>query len=77
MIPTTWRRYHLSQLVNKALGLAKPVPFDFLVHGEILRTTIAEWCTEKGVGEVSCPGCGLEVALEFMGLILVGRNTGD
>jgi ribosome biogenesis protein len=54
MIPTTWRRYHLSQLVNKALGLAKPVPFDFLVKGEILRTTIAEWCAEKGVGEVSC-----------------------
>ncbi|KAH6901892.1 ribosome biogenesis protein YTM1 [Coprinopsis sp. MPI-PUGE-AT-0042] len=51
MIPTTWRRYHLSQLVNKALGLAKPVPFDFLVKGEILRTTIAEWCAEKGVGE--------------------------
>ncbi|EAU81305.1 microtubule-associated protein YTM1 [Coprinopsis cinerea okayama7 len=51
MIPTTWRRYHLSQLVNKALGLAKPVPFDFLVKGEILRTTIAEWCAENGVGE--------------------------
>ena len=55
MIPTIWRRYHLSQLVNKALGLTKPIPFDFLVKGEILRTTIAEWCAEKGVGEVSCP----------------------
>ncbi|KIP02570.1 hypothetical protein PHLGIDRAFT_78957 [Phlebiopsis gigantea 11061_1 CR5-6] len=51
MIPASWRRYQLSQLVNKALSLDKPVPFDFLVRGEILRTTLGEWCTEKGVGE--------------------------
>lgn len=51
MIPTSWRRYQLSQLVNKALSLPKPVPFDFLVRGEILRTTLAEWCAEKGIGE--------------------------
>ena len=29
MIPAAWRRYQLSQLVNKALALAQPVPFDF------------------------------------------------
>lgn len=52
MIPTTWKRYQLSQLVNKALSLTTPVPFDFLVRGEILRGTLAEWCHEKGVGEV-------------------------
>ena len=52
MIPTTWKRYQLSQLVNKALSLTVPVPFDFLVRGEILRGTLAEWCHEKGVGEV-------------------------
>ena len=52
MIPTTWKRYQLSQLVNKALSLPKPIPFEFLVRGEILRGTLAEWCTEKGVGEV-------------------------
>ncbi|KAF5320460.1 hypothetical protein D9611_010791 [Ephemerocybe angulata] len=51
MIPTTWRRYHLSQLVNKALGLEKSIPFDFLVRGEILRSTLSEWCAEHGVGE--------------------------
>jgi len=51
MIPTTWKRYQLSQLVNKALSLTTPVPFDFLVRGEILRGTLAEWCHEKGVGE--------------------------
>ena len=52
MIPTTWKRYQLSQLVNKALSLTAPVPFDFLVKGEILRGTLAEWCHENGVGEV-------------------------
>ena len=53
MIPLDWKRYQLSQLINKALDLPKPIPFDFLVHGEILRTTLWEWRTEKGVGEVS------------------------
>ncbi|KAI0072465.1 ribosome biogenesis protein YTM1 [Panus rudis PR-1116 ss-1] len=51
MIPASWRRYQLSQLVNKALSLPKPIPFDFLVRGEILRTTLGEWCSEKGIGE--------------------------
>lgn len=53
MIPTSWKRYQLSQLVNKALSLSNPIPFDFLVRGEILRGTLEEWCKEKGVGEVS------------------------
>ncbi|OCH94645.1 WD40 repeat-like protein [Obba rivulosa] len=51
MIPASWKRYQLSQLVNKALSLPKPLPFDFLVRGEILRGTLGEWCAEKGVGE--------------------------
>ncbi|KAG5637990.1 ribosome biogenesis protein ytm1 [Sphagnurus paluster] len=51
MIPATWKRYQLSQLVNKALSLPKPVPFDFLVKGEILRSTLGEWCVENGAGE--------------------------
>jgi ribosome biogenesis protein YTM1 len=52
MIPASWRRYQLSQLVNKALSLEKPVPFDFLVRGELLHATLSEWCSEHGVGEV-------------------------
>ncbi|KAG6831458.1 hypothetical protein H0H92_010367 [Tricholoma furcatifolium] len=51
MIPVSWRRYQLSQLVNKALSLPKPIPFDFIVRGEILRSTLGEWCAENGVGE--------------------------
>ncbi|KIJ64850.1 hypothetical protein HYDPIDRAFT_89591, partial [Hydnomerulius pinastri MD-312] len=51
MIPLDWKRYQLSQLINKALSLPKPIPFDFLVQGEILRTSLAEWRAERGVGE--------------------------
>lgn len=52
MVPATWKRYQLSQLINKALVLSKPVPFDFLVRGQILTTTLETWCAENGVGEV-------------------------
>ncbi|KAI0055481.1 WD40 repeat-like protein [Artomyces pyxidatus] len=51
MIPATWKRYQLSQLVNKALALARVVPFDFLVRGELLRASLGEWAAERGVGE--------------------------
>ncbi|KAJ3768937.1 WD40-repeat-containing domain protein [Lentinula raphanica] len=51
MIPSIWKRFHLSQLINKALALTKPIPFDFLVKGELLRTSLGEWCAENGVGE--------------------------
>jgi hypothetical protein len=57
LIPTTWKRYQLSQLVNKALSLSRVVPFDFLVKGEILRTSLSEWCAENGMGEVSVAIC--------------------
>lgn len=52
MIPGSWKRYQLSKLVNKALSLTNPVPFDFLVRGEILRSSLGEWCADNGVGEV-------------------------
>ncbi|TDL22560.1 WD40 repeat-like protein [Rickenella mellea] len=50
MIPATWKRYQLSQLINKSLSLPKPVPFDFLIKGEVLRVSLAEWCSEKDFG---------------------------
>ncbi|CAE6409635.1 unnamed protein product [Rhizoctonia solani] len=51
MIPTSWARYHLSQLINKVLSSAQPIPFDFLVNGELLTGSLAEWCNEHNVGE--------------------------
>ena len=52
MIPATWRRYQLSQLINKVLSLPQPIPFDFLINGEVVRASIGEWCTEHDIGEV-------------------------
>jgi len=57
MLPLNWRRYHLSQLINKVLDLPNPVPFDFIVNGELLSTTVGEWCSERNIGEVCGPGC--------------------
>ncbi len=52
MIPASWKRYQLSQLVNKALSLEEPVPFDFIVKGDTLRISLEEWCRGNGVGTV-------------------------
>ncbi|KAL5514534.1 hypothetical protein ACEPAG_1850 [Sanghuangporus baumii] len=59
MIPASWKRYQLSQLVNKALALSNPVPFDFILRktGELLRDSLQEWCQATGVG--------MEVTLEI------------
>ncbi|KAG9126195.1 ribosome biogenesis protein ytm1 [Ceratobasidium sp. 392] len=51
MIPTTWARYHLSQLINKVLSSTQPVPFDFLINGELLTGSLTEWCNEHRIGE--------------------------
>ncbi|KAH7103739.1 WD40 repeat-like protein [Auriculariales sp. MPI-PUGE-AT-0066] len=51
MLPSSWRRFQLSQLINRVLSLPQPVPFDFLVRGELLRGSLAEWCAERGIGE--------------------------
>ncbi|KAH0832306.1 hypothetical protein J3R83DRAFT_13308 [Lanmaoa asiatica] len=50
-IPLNWKRYQLSQLINKALSLPKPIPFDFLVHGAILRATLGECRADNGINE--------------------------
>jgi ribosome biogenesis protein len=77
MIPASWKRYQLSQLVNKALSLVQPVPFDFLVKGEILRTSLAEWCAENGIGE-ACVVCILNLDILLIARLCfgcVGRNA--
>ncbi|KAH7090152.1 WD40 repeat-like protein [Auriculariales sp. MPI-PUGE-AT-0066] len=51
MLPSSWRRFQLSQLINRVLSLPQPVPFDFLIRGELLRGSLAEWCAERGIGE--------------------------
>ena len=49
MIPASWRRFQLSQLINTALGITHIVPFDFLIHGVLLGGSLSEAAN----GEVS------------------------
>ncbi|WFD01763.1 ribosome biogenesis protein ytm1 [Malassezia obtusa] len=50
MVPVNWRRSQLSTLVNKVLQTADPqretVPFDFIVDGELLRTSLDEYLAQ-------------------------------
>lgn len=49
MIPASWRRFQLSQLINTALALPRIVPFDFLIRGVLLGGSLSE----AAHGEVS------------------------
>ncbi|CEH12655.1 microtubule binding protein ytm1 [Ceraceosorus bombacis] len=61
LVPTTWRRTHLSSLVNRLLNsireagdvvsaTAASIPFDFIVRstGEILRSSVQDWLDANG-----------------------------
>lgn len=78
MVPTTWRRFHLSQLINKVLALPQPVPFDFIVQEEMLRVSLGDWCAGKGIEGVR--GISLLVVEDARAEIdtaSLGRDTGD
>jgi ribosome biogenesis protein YTM1 len=47
------RRYALSTLVNNLLETEKPIPFEFLINGTFLRTTIDEYLTANGLSSES------------------------
>ncbi|MCJ1238934.1 WD repeat-containing protein 12 [Varicellaria rhodocarpa] len=49
LINTNLRRYALSTLVNALLENEKPVPFEFLINGTFLRTSIDEYLTANGI----------------------------
>lgn len=64
LVPTSWRRAQLSTLVNRLLqqgtgtdaaeDTALPsVPFDFIIDGELLRTTLSKYLESKGLTEES------------------------
>ncbi|KZO99207.1 WD40 repeat-like protein [Calocera viscosa TUFC12733] len=50
LIPTSFTRFQLSQLINTSLSLSPPVPFDFLVRGSLLRGSLQSWMTAHGQG---------------------------
>ncbi|KAG9235688.1 ribosome biogenesis protein ytm1 [Amylocarpus encephaloides] len=50
-VPTDVRRYGLSQILNSEsmLDTSAPIPFDFLINGTFLRTTIDEYLVANGL----------------------------
>jgi len=50
-LPAQWRRFQLSELINKVLKSPTPVPFDFLINGEVLRTSLEAWVKKNRGGD--------------------------
>lgn len=54
-VPISLKRYGLSEIVNHLLGKngesdeAKPIPFDFLIDGVLLRTSIDDYLIKNGL----------------------------
>ena len=56
LIPADWRRFQLSELINKVINTtsgesATPTPFDFIIEGELLRTTLDNWVKNRRNGD--------------------------
>ncbi|MCJ1270006.1 ribosome biogenesis protein ytm1 [Lobaria immixta] len=49
LVNTNLRRYALSTLVNTLLQSENPIPFEFLINGTFLRTSIDEYLTANGI----------------------------
>ncbi|KAF5837496.1 WD40-repeat-containing domain protein [Dunaliella salina] len=45
-VPTTLKRYGLSQIINHLLGLEPARPFDFVIYGELVRKSLEAHLTE-------------------------------
>ncbi|KAJ9626253.1 ribosome biogenesis protein ytm1 [Taxawa tesnikishii (nom. ined.)] len=49
LVSTELRRYQLSTLVNRLLETEQPIPFEFLVNGQFLRTSLDDFLTANGI----------------------------
>lgn len=49
LVPTSFRRYPLSSLVNGLLENERPIPLEFIVNGTYLRTTLDEYLSKNGL----------------------------
>ncbi|KAI9505578.1 ribosome biogenesis protein ytm1 [Coemansia spiralis] len=49
VVPQQLQRYGLSDIVNHLLNNEKPIPFDFLIDGEFLRVSVANYLKEKNL----------------------------
>ncbi|WAR54109.1 hypothetical protein PtB15_3B620 [Puccinia triticina] len=53
LVPSDWKRFQLSQLINKVLQLDQPVPFDFVVNDQLLRTSVKSFIDSRGLSTES------------------------
>lgn len=56
LLPADWRRYQLSELINKVLGntpdnAKQAVPFEFLIEGQVLRSSLEAWVKRNRGGD--------------------------
>ncbi|EGP85663.1 unnamed protein product [Zymoseptoria tritici ST99CH_1A5] len=49
LVSTELKRYQLSTLVNRLLETERPVPLEFLINGQFLRTSLDEFLTQNGI----------------------------
>lgn len=49
LVSTEVKRYQLSTLVNRLLDTEKPVPLEFLINGQFLRTSLDQFLTQNGI----------------------------
>lgn len=48
-VPISLQRYGLSEIVNHLLELEQKVPFDFLINGVLLRTSLQQYINTNGL----------------------------
>ncbi|KAF2480981.1 microtubule-associated protein ytm1 [Neohortaea acidophila] len=49
LVSTEFRRYQLSTLVNRLLDTQQPIPLEFLINGQFLRTSLDEFLSRNGI----------------------------
>jgi hypothetical protein len=52
-IPAGLYRFGLSGIINHLLATTKPIPFDFLIDGQFLRTNVAQFMQAHSISPVS------------------------
>ncbi|PRT54865.1 Ribosome biogenesis protein YTM1 [Wickerhamiella sorbophila] len=52
-VPVDLKRYGLSEVVNQLLSTETPIPFDFVIDGKLLRSSLDKYLTEQGLSTES------------------------
>ncbi|CAG8496449.1 20083_t:CDS:2 [Racocetra persica] len=59
LVPTKLRRYGLSEIINHLLDFERPVPFDFMIDNQFLRTSLEEYLQLKELSTSMLPPTSL------------------